>query len=60
MPFPWRSVLHIGLCLLRLPPRDFWSMTPTEFFAMAGGMSLSAAMMGRAGLNELMRAFPDR
>ncbi|WP_436252138.1 rcc01693 family protein [Neorhizobium sp. LjRoot104] len=59
-PFPWETVMHAGLCLLRLPPRDFWALTPVEFFAMTGGLRARRAGIGKAGLEALMRAFPDR
>ena len=51
--------MHAGLCLLRLPPRDFWALTPVEFLAMTGGMRGRGAGMEKAGLEALMRAFPD-
>ncbi len=57
--FPWDVVMHVGLCLLRLPPRDFWALTPKEFFVMAGGTRPRGAAMERTGLDALMRAFPD-
>ena len=59
-PFPWETVLHAGLCLLRLAPGDFWAMTPVEFFAMTGGMRATKAGLDRTGLEGLMRRFPDR
>jgi len=58
-PFPWETVMHAGLCLLRLPPRYFWALTPIEFFAMTGGLKMRHAGMERAGLEALMQAFPD-
>nr|WP_105427905.1 rcc01693 family protein [Neorhizobium tomejilense] len=58
-PFPWEMVMHAGLCLLRLPPRDFWALTPVEFLAMTGGMRGRGAGMEKPGLEALMRAFPD-
>ncbi|WP_275789830.1 rcc01693 family protein [Pararhizobium gei] len=58
--FPWASVLHAGLCLLRLPARDFWAMTPREMQAALGGLRPAAAAPERAGLAALMAAFPDR
>ncbi|KGD85807.1 hypothetical protein JL39_26740 [Rhizobium sp. YS-1r] len=58
-PFPWETVMHAGLCLLRLVPRDFWALTPVEFFAMTGGLRSRGAAMERAGLESLMREFPD-
>jgi uncharacterized phage protein (TIGR02216 family) len=57
--FPWDAVIHVGLCLLRLPPKDFWALTPVEFFAVAGGARTREAVMARDGLEALMRAFPD-
>jgi uncharacterized phage protein (TIGR02216 family) len=58
-PFPWDAVLHAGLCLLRLPPADFWALTPVEFFVMTGGTRPRGMVTGRAELDELMQAFPD-
>jgi uncharacterized phage protein (TIGR02216 family) len=58
-PFPWRHVLHVGLCLLRLPPTNFWAMTPIEFHAMAGGLSPRVGSLDRSGLRALMEQFPD-
>jgi len=52
--------MHAGLGLLRLSPRDFWAMTPVEFFAMTGGMRATKAGLDRTGLEGLMRRFPDR
>lgn len=51
--------MHAGLCLLRLPARDFWALTPIEFFAMTGGLRPRGEAMERAGLEALMSAFPD-
>ena len=53
-------MLHTGLCLLRLSPRDFWALTPLEFHAMTGGSRPRAACMERARLEAMMRDFPDR
>ncbi|MBB3963736.1 MULTISPECIES: rcc01693 family protein [Rhizobium] len=58
-PFPWARVLHVGLCLLRLPPQSFWAMTPVEFHAAAGGLSPPRAPVSRADLDGLMARFPD-
>ena len=51
--------MHVGLCLLRLPPRDFWGMTPVEFLAMSGGLRGGSSSLERDGLDALMKAFPD-
>ncbi|WP_142591667.1 rcc01693 family protein [Pseudorhizobium endolithicum] len=58
-PFPWETVMHVGLCLLRLPPEVFWRLTPAEFSAMAGGMRPRSPEIRRDGLEALMRRFPD-
>ena len=59
-PFPWQAVMHAGFCLLRLSPRDFWQLTPREFFCMAGGFLARPQGLARDGLAALMAAFPDR
>ncbi|WP_247749020.1 MULTISPECIES: rcc01693 family protein [unclassified Rhizobium] len=51
--------MHVGLCLLRLPPAIFWAMTPIEFHAMAGGLSPRSSSLDRAGLAAMMVLFPD-
>ena len=46
--------------LLRLSPRDFWSMTPREMeraMSVLGGGRVGAP--GRGELAELMQRFPD-
>lgn len=48
-----------GFGLLRLSPKDFWSMTPRE---MERAMSVFGAQAGapaRGDLADLMRRFPD-
>ncbi|WP_432331936.1 rcc01693 family protein [Agrobacterium rosae] len=52
-------MIHAGLSLLRLSPTVFWALTPVEFFAMTGGMRPRRDGLGRGGLEELMRRFPD-
>ncbi|OJF95909.1 hypothetical protein AX760_18910 [Pararhizobium antarcticum] len=58
-PFPWADVLHLGLCLLRLSPSDFWAMTPRELFAAGGWCKPRVGVPDRSGLEALMGAFPD-
>jgi uncharacterized phage protein (TIGR02216 family) len=50
--------MHVGLGLLRLSPKDFWTMTPREF-AVAAGLSRRAHPPTREELLRLMREFPD-
>lgn len=46
--------------LLRLSPRDFWSMTPREMErALSVLKPRQAGAPGRADLAALMRLFPD-
>jgi uncharacterized phage protein (TIGR02216 family) len=58
--FPWDEAMRFGLGVLKLPPREFWGMTPRElaaaFEALNGKRSLPP---GRATLDDLMRRFPD-
>ncbi|MEZ5810883.1 MAG: phage tail assembly chaperone [Rhizobiaceae bacterium] len=59
--FPWDEVMAAGLGLLRLAPRDFWSMTTREFAAAMRACGLAGgAPMARGELEHLMNAFPDR
>ena len=60
--FPWAEAMAIGLGVLRLPPRDFWAMTPVEFGRAVSGLTGAAAdaPMSRESFNALMARFPDR
>lgn len=53
--------MAFGLGVLRLSPREFWSMTPRElFFAAEGVYGPAPGAPARATLDELMRRFPDQ
>ncbi|QYO77950.1 rcc01693 family protein [Devosia salina] len=59
-PFPWSEAMRFGLGVLRLPPRDFWAMTPRELAAAWGAiMGDRAGPLGRNELERLMETFPD-
>ncbi|WP_323014411.1 rcc01693 family protein [Devosia sp.] len=59
-PFPWNAAMRFGLGVLRLPPRDFWAMTPRELAsAWSALVGERAGPMGRRELDELMERFPD-
>ena len=59
-PFPWADAIGFGLGTLRLPPRDFWAMTPRELACAARAVRGEAAQPpGRDTFNDLMRRFPD-
>ena len=51
-----------GLGTLRIPPSDFWRMTPKEIDAAlrgAFGLVSTSAAPSRADLHQLMQLFPD-
>ncbi|TPW29528.1 phage tail assembly chaperone [Martelella alba] len=51
--------MHAGLCLLRLEPAAFWSLTPAEFAAMTGQFGHSQDVLKRSELAALMALYPD-
>ncbi|WP_306456955.1 rcc01693 family protein [Pararhizobium haloflavum] len=59
VPFPWRHVMHFGLARLRLPPEQFWRLTPRELAAMAGGSASHDARPDVSALAALMARYPD-
>lgn len=59
-PFPWKQAMGFGLGMLRLPPRDFWAMTPRELASAWGAvMGDRAGPLERRELDGLMEQFPD-
>ncbi|HEY0330224.1 MAG TPA: rcc01693 family protein [Rhodopseudomonas sp.] len=59
-PFPWAEAMRFGFGVLRLAPREFWAMTPRELAqAIVAVRGVVAAPLDRAGLDELLRRFPD-
>ena len=57
--FDWPALMRAGLCQLGLRPDQFWCLTPAEFLLMLG-KGAGDAPMGRARLEELSHAFPDK
>ncbi len=51
--------MHVGLGMLKLPPRAFWSMTPRELHA-AVSLADPEKPLSRSRLAHLMSAFPDQ
>ena len=52
--------MRFGLGVLRLPPREFWRMTPRELAAAWGAViGDRGGPLGRDDLNGLMERFPD-
>jgi len=59
-PFPWKEAIGFGLGVLRLPPREFWQMTPRELAAAIEAVrGRTPAPLHRATFDELMRRYPD-
>lgn len=48
----------MGLSRLRLPPDQFWALTPAELQLMLGPPSAAAPLLSE-GLAALMAAYPD-
>ncbi len=54
----WAKLMRLGMVDLGLPPAAFWDLTPAELLLLAGVHEDRAALT-RAGLDELVRRFPD-
>ena len=58
--FPWDAAMRFGLGVLRLPPREFWAMTPRELAAAWGAvMGERSGPLERPAFETLMERFPD-
>lgn len=52
--------MGLGFVVLRLSPRDFWSMSPLELSAALTALELTPKhAMARDDLLRLMQQFPD-
>ena len=58
MRLDWPALMRAGLHELRLLPQDFWALTPAELALMLG-QGPTRRPIGRARLDELIRAYPD-
>lgn len=58
-PFPWNEAMRFGLGVLRLPPKEFWRMTPRELASAWGAVMGDRGVLGRGELDGLMERFPD-
>ena len=58
-PFPWREAIGFGLGVLRLPPEQFWRMTPRELALAIEAVRGTRPALDRAGFEQLMRSYPD-
>ena len=58
-PFPWKEAMAVGFGVLRLSPRDFWTMTPRELAAALAPLTAPEAPLRTDELAALMARFPD-
>jgi uncharacterized phage protein (TIGR02216 family) len=58
-PFPWQQAIGFGLGVLKLPPEQFWRMTPRELAYAIEAVRGRAASLDRGVFAELMKRFPD-
>lgn len=56
--FDWHALMRAGLQGLRLPPDQFWALTPAELQMMLGEPGRAAPLLSD-GLEALMAAWPD-
>lgn len=56
--FDWPALMRAGISGLRLPPDQFWALTPAELALMLGAGG-GQVPLSRGRLEELARAFPD-
>ena len=57
--FDWPALMRAGMQGLRLTPDQFWRLTPAELRLMLG-QGAGQAPLGRAGLDALQAAYPDK
>lgn len=60
-PFPWQSIMQLGLGRLRIPPEQFWAMSPRELSAALAGLlgpSPSRVPLSRREFDGLAQRFP--
>lgn len=54
----WAGLMRLGLHILRLPPEQFWRLTPIELLVMLGQEACEPPIT-RARLAALAAAYPD-
>ncbi len=55
----WPGLMRAGVCGAGLRPVEFWALTPAELELLLGKQG-GIAPLTRAGLKDLMRAYPDQ
>jgi uncharacterized phage protein (TIGR02216 family) len=58
-PFPWKQAIGFGLGVLRLPPEQFWRMTPRELTYAIEAVTGRGAPLDRQAFDDLMKSYPD-
>ena len=58
-PFPWKQAIGFGLGVLRLPPAQFWRMTPRELAYAIEAVTGRSAPLAREAFGDLMKRYPD-
>ena len=58
-PFPWKHAIGFGLGQLRLPPEQFWRMTPRSLAYAIEAVTGRGAPLDRGSLTQLMKRYPD-
>ena len=59
--FDWPLLMQFGFGVLRLAPRDFWSLTLPELSAaMKVHLVADQPTLSRGELDQLMQAYPDQ
>lgn len=57
MTTPWPRMLRLAVVEFHIPPRDFWRLSLAEWRALTADDGPQP--LGRAGLEALLRRFPD-
>ena len=57
--FPWKEAIGFGLGVLRLPPEQFWRMTPRELAYAIDAVGGKRVPLDRADFDALMKRYPD-
>lgn len=60
MKLDWAEIIQIGLGEMNLKPSTLWSLSPVEFWIMAGLIQKSQSPCLLKHLNALQQKFPDR
>ena len=58
-PFPWRAAIGFGLGVLKLPPEQFWRMTPRELAYAIEAVTGRRTPLDRGDFAALMMRYPD-